>query len=50
MAAVLYPGTYGSGDNFHLVKILNAGRYFVRVEGVGGAEGSYGLTSAFVRP
>lgn len=38
----------GSGDNFRLVKTLNAGRYFVRVEGVGGAEGSYGLTSAFV--
>lgn len=38
----------GSGDNFRLVKNLAGGRYFVRVEGVSGAEGSYGLDLALV--
>jgi hypothetical protein len=33
----------GDGDNFRLVRSLTAGRYFVRVEGVSGAEGSYDL-------
>ncbi len=34
----------GSGSNFKIVKTLSAGRYFVRVEGKDGAEGSYGLS------
>ena len=33
----------GSGDNFLISHTLGAGRYFVRVEGAGGAEGSYGI-------
>lgn len=33
----------GTGTNFSITKTLNAGRYFVRVEGSGGAEGSYSI-------
>ncbi len=34
----------GGGGNFKLTKTLAAGRYYVRVEGKDGAEGSYGLS------
>lgn len=34
----------GTGTNFKIVKTLAAGRYYVRVEGKDGAEGSYGLS------
>ena len=33
----------GTGDNFLISHTLGAGRYSVRVEGAGGAEGSYGI-------
>lgn len=33
----------GFGTNFSITKTLSAGRYFVRVEGSSGAEGSYSL-------
>jgi Bacterial pre-peptidase C-terminal domain len=33
----------GTGDNFFIERTLAAGRYYVRVEGVDGAEDSYGL-------
>lgn len=45
-AAGLRLGTANSGTtspNFRIAKVLTAGRYYVRVEGKDGAEGSYGL-------
>ncbi|MCP4660514.1 MAG: hypothetical protein GY856_34370 [bacterium] len=33
----------GRAGNFRIVKTLGPGRYFVRVEGIGGAEGRYAL-------
>lgn len=36
----------GSSPNFEIVQSLGAGRYYVRVEGAGTAEGSYGVEVA----
>jgi Bacterial pre-peptidase C-terminal domain len=33
----------GTDSNFRISRTLGAGRYFIRVEGAGGAEGSYGI-------
>lgn len=33
----------GSGDNFRIARTLGSGRYYLRIEGTSGAEGSYTL-------